>query len=1107
MENPTASSSVGSSPVSPVLFGFPPTQLTPIVPLVKVGVNSCPSILMTSIDVGVPANSTKEIAEISPMVSKQTWKIISLSGKVTPLIKVSSQPTRSTPGVVLLKLLAPKSAIPNWRTSPIPRIVGSHLKVYWKDKISSKPVTLTSTQACSPQLTLVLEAAKLKALPVVPPVLPPPVLSPASPPPVVGFSQVTATNPFCKFGRRMVPFTSTTSTDNGVSENCTNALPLASVGGVKQISYNTELSAKVRPCKEVSSQPTLNWPAVFKLKLFAFKSPIPNPRTVAVPKRAGSHCMECWKDNKLLNPVVLTFIQTCSPQLAERVCKNILTGSVEGGVPPPVLPPPVFVQVIFIVPSCKVGVIIFPPTSTTSIATGAFENWMGKLPLVVAGTSKHIWYSNWLSATVNPCKEGSSQPTVTWPGVVVLKLGVFKSLIPTWLTLAIPNCAPSQFKVCWKETMFVNPLVVTSRQIWFPQVPLALERLMLKSAGVVPPPVSPPPVSVQVIFIAPFCKVGVMIFPPASTISIATGAFENWMGKLPLVVEGTSKHIWYSTWLSATVNPCKEGSSQPTVNWPGIVVLKLGVFKSLIPTWLTLAVPNCGPSQFKVCWKETILLKPLVVTSKQIWLPQVPLALDRLILKSVGIVTPPPVSPPPVSAQVMVTCPLVKVGVNSVPAAFTTSNAKGVPVNWTREALFSLFPTKQSWNSTCPSDASIPCRLGSSHPICTVPGVAVLKLVAVKLGNPICWTVAVPNKLASQFMEYWKDNISSKPLVVTSTQTCSPQLAVAVEAAKLRAAGGVVVPPVSPQLILIPPFWTAGEIWLPATSTTSITVGELVKAIAINPLEAVAGISKQISYNTKLSVRLMPLSELSSQPILNCPGTVVLKFSIDISGIPKAETWADPSKLAFHERECWKETTSLKPEALTDTQDCIPQSPSSVLTAKSKSWLIVPLPVLQATVTVPLMKSGLTSLPVPSIISTGIGVLVNCTLVEPITSSGTLKQTWKMRWLSAKLTPERALSSHPTRMIPGCVVLKLLLPKSGIPNCPTEAAPSISASHAIVYWKVKILSKSWTWTSKHTCSPQLALADPIDICTVDPWPCNATGLPSIQKSIESNIHW
>ncbi len=60
--------------------------------------------------------------------------------------------------------------------------------------------------------------------------------------------------------------------------------------------------------------------------------------------------------------------------------------------------------------------------------------------------------------------------------------------------------------------------------------------------------------------------------------------------------------------------------------------------------------------------------------------------------------------------------------------------------------------------------------------------------------------VGTPNKAASQFMEYWKDKMSAKPLAVTSTHTCSPQFAIAELTLKASVSETAASPSESPVL-------------------------------------------------------------------------------------------------------------------------------------------------------------------------------------------------------------------------------------------------------------------------------------------------------------------
>ena len=87
-------------------------QLTVITPFWNAGVTNCPFLSTTSIEVGVSEKSRLIFSSASSTGSKQTWNKIRSSGIVTPVTKVSSQPTLNIPGVLLLKLLGVISGIP-----------------------------------------------------------------------------------------------------------------------------------------------------------------------------------------------------------------------------------------------------------------------------------------------------------------------------------------------------------------------------------------------------------------------------------------------------------------------------------------------------------------------------------------------------------------------------------------------------------------------------------------------------------------------------------------------------------------------------------------------------------------------------------------------------------------------------------------------------------------------------------------------------------------------------------------------------------------------------------------------------------------------------------
>ena len=139
---------------------------------------------------------------------------------------------------------------------------------YWKDRMFVKPLALTSTQTCSPQLAVAWFAEKVKALDAFP--SSPPVLSSS---PVV--SQLTATVPLLKLGTTISPCASITSMAIGVSENATAEVAVLPPTSSKQISKIVVLSASEIPVVLESSQPILAIPGVAKLKLAADKSPIP----------------------------------------------------------------------------------------------------------------------------------------------------------------------------------------------------------------------------------------------------------------------------------------------------------------------------------------------------------------------------------------------------------------------------------------------------------------------------------------------------------------------------------------------------------------------------------------------------------------------------------------------------------------------------------------------------------------------------------------------------------------------------------------------------------------------------------------------------------------
>ncbi len=125
-----------------------------------------------------------------------------------------------------------------------------------------------------------------------------------------------------------------------------------------------------------------------------------------------------------------------------------------------------------------------------------------------------------------------------------------------------------------------------------------------------------------------------------------------------------------------------------------------------------------------------------------------------------------------------------------------------------------------------------------------------MKLLAVRPAKPKFCTVAVPNKRPSQFIEYWKANISVKPLAITSTHVCSPQLTVVVVTLKFNGVAGTLVSVVSVlvsalvQEMLTDPFCKLGVKPFPSKSVTSILNGTSLIVTGLRPL-ALAGISKQ----------------------------------------------------------------------------------------------------------------------------------------------------------------------------------------------------------------------------------------------------------------------
>ena len=571
----------------------------------------------------------------------------------------------------------------------------------------------------------------------------------------------------------------------------------------------------------------------------------------------------------MLKPVVLTSTHTCSPQLPAAFETLMLSGALETGAP--VFPPSV-VQVIATDPSCNAGISAVLVLLITSTEIGVLENWIGKVPLAVGDASKQTWYSTRPSSTLMPCKLLSSHATPNCPAVVVLKLGIPKSGKFTWLIVAAPNCVPSQFNECWKATKLLKPVVLTSTHTCSPQLPVAFETLILNGVVLVEG-VGGSSVSVassitpQVMVAVPFCNVGIIGFPAKSIISMGTGELENWIGRVPLVVVDTSKQTWYKTWSASSVTPCKEVSSQPTLNTPDVVALKLAVFKSGKPNWVIWAVPKSIASQIKECWKAKTFVNPEVLTSTHICSPQLPATSEILSVKSVlelvGVVS--------ISSHITATLPSVKAGFNGIPSLSIISIGVGLPEKEMGEVRVAPEEAvKHNWNNTSPSGTVIPAKEGSSQPTRAWPAKSVLKLLAVSPSKLKFCTVAVPNKMASQSIEYWNDNTSVKSVAVISTQVCSPQLTVVEDALMVTMLTGISVFVVSifssvliSQAILTDPFCKLGVKELPSKSATSILKGTSLIATELTPL-ALAGTLKHTSYSTKSSCRLSPIKEESS---------------------------------------------------------------------------------------------------------------------------------------------------------------------------------------------------------------------------------------------------
>ena len=151
-----SSQSLAALKPSPSLsIGWVSSQITLILPPEKAGFKNAKFLSTTSMEVGVPEKSIIVFSMGSSTASKQTWKITWSSGKVTPVTKVSSQPTRKIPAVLLLKLPVLRSGIPKFCTVAVPSTPPSQIIEYWKERISLNPRTVTSVQICSPQTAIV----------------------------------------------------------------------------------------------------------------------------------------------------------------------------------------------------------------------------------------------------------------------------------------------------------------------------------------------------------------------------------------------------------------------------------------------------------------------------------------------------------------------------------------------------------------------------------------------------------------------------------------------------------------------------------------------------------------------------------------------------------------------------------------------------------------------------------------------------------------------------------------------------------------------------------------------------------------------------------------
>ena len=311
----------------------------------------------------------------------------------------------------------------------------------------------------------------------------------------------------------------------------------------------------------------------------------------------------------------------------------------------------------------------------------------------------------------------------------------------------------------------------------------------------------------------------------------------------------------------------------------------------MLNAW-TVAWPNKLASQLTEYWKDKISVKLFTLTSRHTCSEQSPVVADKLKVKA-----------SPMSIEVSTGSCSTTQATAIFPlwnSAFTKSLLlskisidKGVSENCTIELPgISPMASKQSWYKTASAGKVTPETVASVQPTLINPSVSVLKFAAPRPAKLNPWTVAFPNTAASQLIEYWKDTISWKFCVVTSTQICSPQLRVASAIVNCNGEGlGLVVVSTGSstisQVMVATPFWKVGAKILPATSTTSIAKGVSEKSISNVP-EALSTTSKHKSNNTWLSGTVIPAKVASSQPTRTIPAVFVLKLASE-----------SPSKLKF----------------------------------------------------------------------------------------------------------------------------------------------------------------------------------------------------------------